>query len=377
MKFFLRICGSKHCMWLAPLLCLFVLAGCASPADIDDIIDEPEQPLSYFTEETVTADNILEFVTLGQYKGLEYDPVVPAEITESDIDRWITGHLSIAAEIVEITDRAVMLGDTVTIDYEGFLNEVAFPNGADTDFELVIGSQTFIPGFEEQIIGHNTGEQFDINVTFPENYREATLAGQDVVFAINLKAIHLETVPELTDDFVRANLDVSTVAEYRAAIRQQLQSDSRTEAENSERNQVWNEVLAGATVHRFPIAEIEETVEDGLSEFRYYSDMYGIELDALIEQLSEGLSLEEFIETEIRPLAINDVRQDLILRAVAAAEGIVITDDEFAQSLTRYAEEFAFESEEAFLELFGEHKIRIALIAERVIELVMSYAIAR
>jgi len=361
-------------------LCLLLLAGCAAQDSDDGAADNPTAPPSssdvLLVDEVVTEENIFEFVTLGQYKGLGYDPISVAVVTDEEIEEWISYHMSYAIGVDEITDRPVMMGDIAVIDYEGMLNGVPFAGGTDFGFELTIGSGMFIPGFEEQIIGHYAGEQFEINVTFPASYHAPDLAGQPVVFRINLVKVLAEIMPELTDEFVREYLNLASVAEYRAMIREQLEIDNELEAENNVKNQVWNQIVENATVHKLPKEEVEFRVSRGMMQFIYYSEMYNIELEDLIGQIA-GMTLEDFINEDIRPNAMNDVKMDLVLRAIAAQEGITVTEAEFVAAVREFVEDYGYESEEHFLTLNGVEPVRIALLSENVIEVIMANSIAR
>ncbi|MCL2392899.1 MAG: trigger factor [Oscillospiraceae bacterium] len=373
---------------LIVVLCGFVLVGCANSAPANDVggdvsaetptvgngvAEEPSETGASDADEEI---DIFEYVTLGAYKGIEFDPVPFVAVTDADIDMWIDEHLQGASAMVEITDRAVLNGDTVLIDFEGFQDGVAFQGGSAQDFELRIGSGQFIPGFEEQIIGHNIGDEFDINVSFPEVYHAPELAGQAVVFRINLHAIFALEIPELTDEFVREVADVDSVEEFRQQISEQLEAERVHVAENTERSQVWREVISNVTIHKHPEHEIERRVSDALEEYSLFAMMNGMELEDMIEMFT-GMSLEEFIEAEIRVGAIDAVEQDLILRAIAVQEGIVVSEDEFDEAVAQFVEDFGFDDAEQFLEINGEDTVRFAILADKIINFIMEYAVAR
>ena len=374
-------------MACALLLSILMLVACTpkeedtedtpDATDATDATVSQEPEILIFTGEYINGESITEFITLGQYKGIEYDLVMVKIVTDEDVDEWIAYHMSQAEGItVEITERAVINGDSVIIDFEGFLDGIPFENGAAEKYPLDIGSNQFIPGFEEQIIGHFAGEEFDIEVVFPEIYQEPTLAGQPVVFKIKLHSIFAEEPPELTDEFVRDYLDVPSVAEYRAIVRAQLEIDNANEADNENKNQVWSVIVDGSVVNKYPEEEVEFRITRGMMQFTYYAAMYNLDINDFIAQIS-GLSLEEFIDTQITPGAMDDVKQDLILRAIAAQEGITITRAEFTAGVAKFVADFEYESEEAFLTLNGENAVWLALLSEKIIEFVMANSIIR
>jgi len=327
-------------------------------------------------EQVVTDLNIFEFVTLGQYRGIEFDYIAVEPVTDADVDALIEEHMSQAVEMVEITDRAVAEGDTVTIDFAGYHDGIAFEGGTAHGFDLMIGSGRFIPGFEEQIIGHNVGDEFDIHLSFPEDYFAPELAGQDVIFKITLHAITIESIPELTDEFLQENLGIASIEEYRTIIHDQLTADRQFDVENTIKAQLWRAVMDNATIHKVPEGEVDSRIETSLEEVEFYAAMYGLELEDLINQVT-GMTMDEFIRLEVIPSAVRDVSHELVLRAVAAQAGLVVSQDEFDESVRGFIEQFGFESEEQFFETHGEQSVRMALLSEKVIEFVLEHAVAR
>lgn len=376
------------CAMLA--ICGLLLFGCSSE-DGDDA-DNPGDGSSsstgnpggqadgsgpVYTDETVTAENISQFVTLGQYKGIYYDETTADPVTEADIDEYILDGMSQEADWAQVTDRAVIRGDTVIIDYEGFINGVAFEGGTAYDADLEIGSGRFIPGFEEQIIGRNIGDEFDIHVTFPTDYHAPEMAGQPAVFKIRLNEIYAEVVPELTDEYVQAYLGMDTVAEFRAALRVQLEQEREKEAEDNVSYQIWSAIVGNSTFHKYPQAEIDTRMDMSFMELEYMASMYGMDVEDLIAYFTNGMSVPEFIEYELRPSAINDVEHGLVLRAIAAQEGIFISEEEFSEAVSGFVVEYGYDDEEHFLSIIGDHAVHIVLLSDRVTEIVMSSAIKR
>jgi len=382
---------------LAIAICCLVLAGCETGGTIADreettgATDSSETSSTDYTGDTtdaaesdprfsyddVTKDNIFEFVTLGQYKGIVYDAAPEETVTEAKIDERIKSDLSEWSDYVEITDRAVQMGDTAIIDFEGFLDGVPFTGGAAEGADLVIGSGTFIPGFEEQIVGHIIGDEFDINVTFPADYGNSPeLAGQHVVFKIKLHAIYAEIAPELTEEFVQDNLGVGSIAEYRSMVREQLEVELVENAENYVRNQIWSAIFDNATIHKYPQVEIDFRMNMAFSEIEYMAMMYGVEVSVIVQQYT-GLSVDDFVDLQLMPNTTSDVGFDLVLRAIAVTEGIYISDAEFDEAVAGFIEEYGYEDEEQFFTSVGKHSVYLVLLSPLVEEIVMSSAIQR
>jgi len=383
--------------WLGVLLvialCGFALAGCAN----DDAGDgtsttvagdgttpgnsgttSPDGSNAVFTDEAVTDSNIFDFVSLGEYKGITYTPISPEPVTDEDIIIAIEGMMSEEGEMTEVTDRPVQRNDTVIIDFVGYVDGVPFDGGAADGAELVIGSGMFIPGFEEQIIGKNLGDEFDIHVTFPEEYEES-LAGKAAVFKTVLHNIFYQSFPELNDDYVMFYFGVESLAVMKDQMREQMTNDRALDAQNESRYQVWSVVFRSSTILKYPNAEVDFRIRRAMMEFEYYSEIYGMDLDDLIYQMTEGMyqSTDAFIDGEMRQGAIDDVGQDLVLRAIGSKEGLSVSDQEFQAGVVRLVSEYGYESEEQFLEINGESAVRIALLSDKVIEMLMSNAIAQ
>ena len=333
-----------------------------------------EEP--FYTLDTVDEENIFDFVVLGQYTGIEYIPVAPDAVTDAEVNAVISDHLGYGSEKTEITDRAAVIGDSVTIDFQGLISGTPFEGGSAENIDFEIGSGQFIPGFEEQLVGHKAGETFEIDVTFPTDYHMTDLAGQPAVFNINLKSIFTKTIPELTDEFVSEQLGIPTIAEYRTMIWGQLEAEKAVTADNEEKKQLWSKVVQNAAVIKYPEDEVKFRITEGMREFLEYSSAYGLELSLLVPQVT-GKSLEEFIETEVNPIAVKHVAQDLVLRAIAAKEGIKLEEADIDARVVQIVATSGYESVEAFWEANNRRAVRISLLAEKVIDFIMTSAIEK
>ena len=196
-----------------------------------------------------------DYVTITKYKDVEIDKVDADAVSDNDVEAQINSVLQSKSTTTEVTDRAAQTGDTVTIDYEGKKDGVAFDGGTANNYELTIGSGTFIDGFEDGIIGMKKGQTKDLDLTFPEEYSSEELAGQEVVFKVTLQSF--KRAPELTDDWAAKNTDCKTAEEYRKEIRTTLEDEAKTSAQNTLRETAWNTVLSASEVKEYPQDDLD------------------------------------------------------------------------------------------------------------------------
>ena len=278
-------------------------------------------------------------VTLGEYAGLKAVKNVQT-VADSDIDAKIEELRERNARLVT-RDGAAQNGDTTKIDFEGFHDGVAFEGGKGEDFDLELGSNSFIPGFEEQIVGHSAGEQFDIDVTFPEAYHAEELAGQSCTFKINLKEVQYKDLPAADDEFVKDVSEYDTMDELRASIRKEMEERADKNAALKAENDLVDQVVAGMKAD-IPVAMYEERLDELMNDFAYRLSQSGLNLPDFLKY--SGKSMEDFRE-EHRTEAEQQVKIRLALEAVAKAENIQISDEEYEAELQRMADAYKVELE--------------------------------
>lgn len=281
-------------------------------------VEEPDFSAGLTDDGLFEGITAADYVTLCDYKGMTV-AAKDIEVTDEEFDAYIAENiLASYAETVEVTDRAVESGDTVNIDYVGSMDGVEFEGGSYEGYSLKIGSGTFIPGFEDQIIGHEIGEEFDVNVTFPDPYKNnPDLAGKPAVFKVTLNSISATVTPEVDDAFVAENF-----SDYASA--EAFLTEIRTEYEKTEKtNYVWNYVLENSTVSEIPEQLIENYVEQQTRMYQYMASSYGMTYEDLLAMY--GTTPEEFEATE-REYAESDLTQMLISQAVCEAEKIEIEE---------------------------------------------------
>ncbi len=279
-------------------------------------------------------------VEISDYKGIEVEKVVKT-VTDEDVNNQLEMLRERNGRLVTIEDRAAENGDVAVIDFEGFKDGVAFEGGKDTNYELALGSNTFIPGFEEQIVGKKTGEEFTINVTFPENYQMEEIAGQPCEFKIKLNEIKAKELPELDDEFARDVSDFDTFAEYEADTKAKI-ADRKAKAADAE---VTDKIVDAAVAkmdadipEAMYVAETENFVRDYDTRLR----MQGLDLKTYFKYT--GLDLDA-LRTQMRPQAEKQVKTRLTLEKIAELEGITATEEEIEAEYARLAEAYGMEAD--------------------------------
>ena len=273
-------------------------------------------------------------VTLGQYKGLSA-PKESAEVEESEVDAEVENARKRNARKVSVEDREAKMGDTVSIDFDGFLEGERFDGGKAENYSLTLGSNSFVPGFEEQVAGMKLGEEKDLNITFPQDYVE-NLAGKDVVFKVKLNSITEDELPELDDEFAKDVSEFDTLEEYKADVRAKLQKNKEDQAENAFRSLIMKQAADNMTVE-IPQVMLAEKAEEIV---RNYAANFGmtdrsVPMDKLLQMM--GLDRESMNMT-IMPAAEFQVKNDLLIDAVVKAENIEVSDEEAEEYVKKVAE---------------------------------------
>lgn len=297
-------------------------------------------------------------MTISVYKGVEIDAVAkPGEVTDEDIENAIQATLQTNATQEEVTDRAVESGDTATIDFTGKIDGAEFEGGSSTDYPLLIGSGTFIEGFEDSVIGHNIGDAYDWQGKFPDDYNNADYAGKDVVFSITVKGISKQSVPELTDEFVKSvSGDSKNVKEYKEEVKKQLESDNKENYENSISQSVWQKVLDNTEIKKYPEKEVKKISDSLVDQYKTTAEYYQQDYETFIQD-QMGYSVEEF-EKQVDDAAKASIKQTMVTEAIADKEKIKMSDDEYKKQLKKIAESFGYEDVDALKESAEEDDLK-------------------
>lgn len=273
-------------------------------------------------------------VTLGEYKGLKVERH-EYPVTDEQVDAQVEQARQRAAREISIEDRAVQDDDIVNLDYAGTVDGVAFEGGTAKGQRLTIGSGQFIPGFEEQMVGMQIGEEKDLSVKFPEEYHAKELAGKDAVFHVKVNSITVRELPELDDDFAKDVSEFDTLDAYKQDIRAKLEAESKEHCDAEFENALVDAAVANATLD-VPGAMIERQIDGMLRDFQMRLAYQGMRLEDFMKYTGQGI---EELRTQYREQADKRVRAELVLQAIKKAEGIEATDEEVEAEIAKFAEE--------------------------------------
>ena len=338
-----------------------------SSPKIDVIQLEAGQPFIFTAEVALKPQ-----VTLGKYKGIQVEKAV-TEVSEEEVNAEIDIERDKNGRTVDVTDRPVKEKDIATIDFEGFVDGVAFEGGKGTDHPLTIGSHAFIPGFEEALVGAESGKEGGVNVTFPEEYQAEELAGKAAVFKCTVKRLQERLLPELDDDFVGEVSDKSdTVEEYREEIRSKLADRKAQEAKAAKEEKVSEAIIADAQMD-IPQAMIETQQRQMVQEYAQRLQYQGISFKQYMQ--FTGLTREDLME-QVKPQVMRRIQSRLILEAVAEAEKLEATEEEIDEELKKMSEAYGISAEEAESSLGanGRRQIKEDICVRKAAELVAESA---
>lgn len=309
-----------------------------------DIVSRPEIDVTQIEKGkdfiyTATVDLKPE-VKLGTYKGIEVEKV-DTTVSGLEVDEEIDRVRRQNARKIDVTDRAAKDGDITNIDFEGFVDGEAFEGGKGESYTLKLGSKSFIPGFEDQIVGHEIGEEFDVNVTFPEDYHSEDLKGKAAVFKCKLNSLQEEQLPELDDEYVSDISDVETVDEYKDSIRKQLEEKKEKQAKTKIENSAIEKLMETSEMD-IPASMIEGQQESMLNEFKQQLSMQGMSFDMYSQYT--GLNEDTMLE-QVKPEAEKRVKSRLVLEAVSKAENIEVSDEDVDKKLEEMAAMYGIEAD--------------------------------
>jgi len=310
-------------------------------------------------------------VTLGAYMGVEA-PYHFHDASQEDVQKELDRVLERNSRLVPIEDRPVAVDDTVTIDYEGFHDGVAFEGGKAEGYELKIGSNSFIPGFEEQLVGHSINEEFPISVTFPEEYHSEELKGKEVTFQIKLLAIKSRELPVLDDEFAKDVSEFDTLEEYKADILAKKQEQAKVHAVADFQNAVVKVACDNAVVE-IPDCMVDTEVDQLADEQANRMKYQGIELEQYLQYV--GQTMEDF-RAGLIPVAKVRVKSNLVIEAIAKAENIVATDEDVDAEAEKMAAQYNMKKEELLSRLGGNDGfIRESIIAQKAVDMITEAAV--
>lgn len=313
-------------------------------------------------------------VELGQYKGVEVSKC-DTEVTDTDVEEEIKKVQEQNARTITVEDRAVKDGDVTVIDFEGFVDGVAFEGGKGENYSLTIGSHSFIDNFEEQIIGMNIGDEKEINVTFPEEYHAEELKGKPATFKVSVKEIKEKQLPELDDDFAQDVSDFDTLEEYKEDIKKKVADRKVAEAKSKKESEAIEKVVADSKMD-IPEAMIQAQVNRMAEDFAQRLQQQGLSLEQYFQYT--GLTADKIID-DMKPEAEKRIKNSLVLEAIAKAENIEVSDEEFEAELQKMADMYKMELDK-IKELMGDNEaeqMKGDIAVQKAVELITSSAVEK
>ena len=287
-------------------------------------------------------------VTLGDYKGVEV-PKSEIAVTDEEVDAEVKKEQDKNARTVAVEDRAAANGDITTINFEGFVDGVAFEGGKGTDYALTLGSGTFIPGFEDQLVGANTGDHVEVKVTFPEEYQAKELAGKEAVFQCDVKKIETKEVPELDDEFAKDVSEFDTLAEYKEDVKKKLTEKKEKEARTAKENAAVDKAIENAQMD-IPELMTKTECRQMMDDFSRRMQQQGLSMEQYFQ--FTGQSMDKMME-DMKPQALKRIQTRLVLEKVAEAENIQPSEEEITEEIQKMADAYKMEADK-IREAIGE-----------------------
>lgn len=338
-----------------------------SQPKIDVVQVEAGKPF-IFTAEVATKPEVV----LGEYKGIQVE-AQKVEVTDEEVQAEVDKEREQNSRVIDVDDRAVEMGDIVKLDYEGFVDDVPFAGGKGENHELVIGSGSFIPGFEDQLVGAVIDEEKEVHVTFPEEYHAKELAGKAAVFKCTVHEIKVKELPEADDDFAQDVSDFDTMEEYKADIRTKLTERKEKEAKSAKEIAVVEKIVENAQMD-IPDPMVDSQVRQMADEFAQRVQSQGLTVDQYFQ--FTGMTAEKLF-AQMRPDALKRIQNSLVLEAVAKAENIQIGDERLEEELKRMAEAYGMELDKLKEAISEDTKdqIRKDLAVQAAVDLVRDAAV--
>lgn len=331
-----------------------------------DIIHVGDDGLTFKATVTVKPE-----IELGEYKGIEIEGE-KADVTDEDLDKELKGIQERNSRLLTVEDRAAENGDIAVIDFEGFLDGKAFEGGKAESYNLELGKGNFIPGFEDQIVGHNVGDEFDINVTFPEDYHAKDLAGKPTVFKIKIHEIKKQELPTLDDEFAKDVSEFDTLEEYKKDLKDKLIEAAKQRAEANNENKIMSKIIESVKAE-IPEAMFKHKIEEIIREFEYRLQAQGLDTRSYMQYT--GLDEEGFKNT-FRPQAEQQIKLRLALEKISKLENIVPSKEDIEAEYKKVADMYKMEVEK-IKNLIPEAELIKDIAVEKAVELVKNSAIIK
>lgn len=279
-------------------------------------------------------------VTLGQYKGVEVTKA-DVTVTEEEVQEALEKEQNNNARTIAVTDRPVAAGDTAVIDFEGFVDGVAFEGGKGEDYSLEIGSHSFIDTFEDQLVGKNAGDDVEVHVTFPEQYQAAELAGKPAVFQVKIKEIKAKELPELDDEFAQDVSEFETLDEYKESLKKELTEKKQNEVKRTQEDEAIQKIIDSSEMD-IPDAMINSQCETMVEEFAQRIAQSGLSMEQYLQ--FSGMTMDK-LQEQVRPEAITRIKSSLVLEQIAKEENIVASEEDIDAEIAKMASQYGMEAD--------------------------------
>lgn len=330
---------------------------------IDVVQIEAGKPFIFTAEVAVRPE-----VTLGKYKGVQVTKI-DTTVTDEEVEAALEKEQQKNSRTVTVTDRPAANGDTAVIDFEGFVDGVAFEGGKGENHPLEIGSHSFIDTFEDQLVGHNTGDEVEVNVTFPEKYQAADLAGKPAVFKVKINEIKTKELPELNDEFASEVSEFDTLAEYKEDLRKHLEVEKENEAKRTKEDEALKKIIDKSTME-LPEAMIDTQCENMINEFAQRIAQSGLSMEQYMQ--FSGMTIDGLKE-QVRPEAETRIKSSLVLEQIAKDENIEVSEDEINAEIEKMAAQYGMEADK-LKEYLGDaekESIKRDLSVTKAVDLIM------
>ena len=340
-----------------------------SRPSVDLVQIEKGKPFIYTAEVAVRPE-----VKLGQYKGVAVTKVDTA-VTEAELDEALEKERGNNARTIQVTDRPVAGGDVAVIDFEGFVDSTAFEGGKGENYKLEIGSHSFIDTFEDQLIGKNIGDDVDVNVTFPEDYQAAELAGKPALFKVKIHGIEAKELPELDDEFAQDVSEYETLAEYKDSVKKQLEEQKENEAKRAKEDEALQSIIETSEMD-IPDVMVDTQCDTMLDEFAQRISWNGLSMEQYLQ--FSGTTVDGLRE-QMRPEALSRIQSSLVLEQIAKDENLEASDEEVDAEIAKMAERYGMQADQ-LKESMGEaekNSVKRELKITKAIDLVLEHALEK
>lgn len=358
----------KLCMLLLSLCIACTAAGCGGKdSSSDKSADKAASPAFEGRLVSTSEKEVAKIVELGEYKGLSVDKTIE-DVTDDQVEYQLSIILNSSTVEVEDPEAQAASGDVVNINYKGTQDGVAFDGGTADDYDLTLGSGSFIEGFEDGLIGAKKGETRELNLTFPEDYTDPDLSGQDVVFTVKVNAI--KRVPEFSDEWVKNNSEYENTEEYKQGIREDLEASNLFSADSNVKNEAWNQVLTNSNVKEYPDKELDTALEEYNDSIKSYADQMGQSVEEFLK--AQNITKKQ-LEEESKQYAQYKLKQNLVVQAIMDKEGFSLEDEGCQESVAKMEKDYGISLDD-MIEQYGENTVKETVALTRVIDYIIENA---